>query len=39
VHKIFTPPPRTGGRKFEGEPAQVVEAFVKAVVEDKLFTS
>jgi electron transfer flavoprotein beta subunit len=37
VHKIFTPPPRTGGRKFEGETAQVVEAFVKASVEDKLF--
>ena len=39
VHKIFTPPPRTGGRKFEGEAAQVVDAFVKAVVDDKLFTS
>jgi len=39
VHKIFTPPPRTGGRKFEGEAPQVVEAFVKAAVEDKLFTS
>ena len=39
VHKIFTPPPRTGGKKFEGEAAQVVDAFVKAVVDDKLFTS
>jgi electron transfer flavoprotein beta subunit len=39
VHKIFTPPPRTGGRKFEGEAAQVVDAFVQAAVDDKLFTS
>jgi electron transfer flavoprotein beta subunit len=39
VHKIFTPLPRTGGRRFEGETAQVVDAFVKAVVDDKLFTS
>jgi electron transfer flavoprotein beta subunit len=37
VHKIFTPPARTGGRKFEGETNQVVEAFVKAALEDKLF--
>jgi electron transfer flavoprotein beta subunit len=37
VHKIFTPPPRVGGRRFEGETAQVVEAFVQAAVEDKLF--
>jgi electron transfer flavoprotein beta subunit len=39
VHKIFKPPPRTGGRKFQGETAHVVDEFIKAVVEDKLFTS
>jgi electron transfer flavoprotein beta subunit len=39
VHKIFTPQPRTGGRRFEGETGQVVETFLKAVQEDKLFTS
>jgi len=39
VHKIFTPPPRTGGRRFEGETGQVVGDFVKAVTDDRLFTS
>jgi electron transfer flavoprotein beta subunit len=39
VHKIFTPPPRTGGRRFEGEAAQVVDGFVQAVKDDKLFTA
>jgi electron transfer flavoprotein beta subunit len=39
VHKIFTPPPRTGGRRFEGEAAQIVDAFVQAVKDDKLFTA
>jgi electron transfer flavoprotein beta subunit len=38
VHKIFNPPPRTGGRKFEGDTARVVDAFVNAATEDRLFT-
>jgi len=37
VEKIFSPPPRSGGKRFEGEPDQVVESFVRTVQEDQLF--
>jgi electron transfer flavoprotein beta subunit len=36
VKSIFTPPPRSGGRKFEGETAVVVEGFVQALKDDRL---
>lgn len=39
VKRIFTPPPRSGGKKFEGDTKQVVEAFLQAVREDQLFTT
>jgi electron transfer flavoprotein beta subunit len=37
VEKIFSPPPRSGGKRFEGEPGQVVESFIEAVKQDQLF--
>lgn len=37
VDKIFAPPPRSGGKRFEGETDQVVSAFIQAVREDQLF--
>ncbi len=37
VDKIFSPPPRSGGKRFEGDPDQVVNAFIQAVQEDQLF--
>jgi len=37
VDKIFSPPPRSGGKRFEGEPDQIVNAFIQAVREDHLF--
>jgi electron transfer flavoprotein beta subunit len=37
VEKIFSPPPRSGGKRFEGEPDQVVESFISAVRQDQLF--
>ena len=37
VDKIFSPPPKTGGHRFEGEPQEEVEAFMRQIHEDKLF--
>jgi electron transfer flavoprotein beta subunit len=37
VDKIFSPPPRSGGKRFEGEPQHVVDAFIRTVKEDQLF--
>ncbi|MCK5146499.1 electron transfer flavoprotein subunit beta/FixA family protein [bacterium] len=36
VDKVFSPPARSGGAKFEGEPEEVVEAFMKAAQENQL---
>ncbi len=37
VDKIFSPPPRSGGKRYEGEPDQVVEAFIRQVQQEGLF--
>lgn len=34
VRKIFSPPPRSGGKRFEGEPAAVVDEFIHALKDD-----
>jgi electron transfer flavoprotein beta subunit len=36
VTKVFTPPAKAGGEIFEGEPAEVVERFVKALQEQEI---
>ncbi len=36
VEKIFSPPSRSGGKIFEGETEEVVDAFVHTLQEDKL---
>ena len=36
VDKVFSPPARGGGARFEGEAADVVEAFIKAAQENQL---
>lgn len=36
VDKIFSPPPRGGGEVFEGEPQEIVSAFVNKLKEDNL---
>ncbi len=36
VDKIFSPPPRGGGEIFEGDPKEMVTAFVKKLKEDNL---
>jgi electron transfer flavoprotein beta subunit len=36
VDKVFSPPPRTGGKIFQGEAAQIVEEFVRKLQEDKI---
>ena len=36
VLKIFTPPPKAGGEKFEGEPAEIVEKVVAKIRERKI---
>ena len=37
VDKISTPPPRSGGQIYQGEPDEIVEAFLKQVEKDQLF--
>jgi len=39
VKRIFMPPPRSGGKKFQGDTTQVVDAFFQAIREDQLFTT
>ncbi len=39
VKRIFMPPPRSGGKKFQGDTMQVVDAFLQAIREDQLFTT
>jgi electron transfer flavoprotein beta subunit len=36
VERVFTPPPRSGGKIFEGESEEVVSAFIQAVQEDNI---
>ncbi|MBN2416652.1 electron transfer flavoprotein subunit beta/FixA family protein [bacterium] len=38
VHKIFSPPAKTGGKVFTGEAADIVDAFMKEVRENQLFS-
>ncbi len=37
VEKIFSPPPRSGGKRFEGEPDAIVASFIETVKQDQLF--
>ncbi len=36
VDKVYTPPPREGGDIFQGEPDEVVNAFMKKAIENQL---
>ena len=36
VDKVYTPPARPGGEIFQGEPEEVVDAFMKKAIENKL---